>query len=237
MEESISGFKVVGDWDTVVEHGERITQALRELDEPADADSSSWFATALDKWDEWRPKAHETFDRDVKEKTAVQASVSEGEAEEVGTEPEEDLSVAGEKLSESYDALEDRDIDEAVETGNEALDHAARAADAVSRKAIRAVEMNVYQHVMTQLSPCYFDNELISANIQQSVQEADERFSFEVNINDDALKADVSDVLARYEDEVDRWHVDTEKNTESLEAVEGAELPPELGDQSRPTTT
>ena len=28
MEESVSGFKVTGSWDEIVEHGERITEAL-----------------------------------------------------------------------------------------------------------------------------------------------------------------------------------------------------------------
>ncbi|SEW15637.1 DUF5828 family protein [Natrinema salifodinae] len=245
MEERISGFKVVGSWGDVVEHGERITRALRELgvdgDGDADAESESEypdeFAAALDEWDEWRPKAHETYDEDVKEKTADQASVSEGEGEENGAEPEEDLSAAGEKLSESYDALENGDLDGAVETSSEALDRATRAADTASRTAVRAVEKSVYQHVMTQLSPCYFDNELVSANVQQSVQENGDQFGFEVNINDDVLKAEVSETLAQYEDEIDRWHVDTEKNTDALKTVEGVELPPELGDQSRPTTT
>lgn len=237
MEESISGFRVVGDWGTVVEHGERITQALRDLGIENDDGDDGRFAAAFDEWNEWRPKAHEDFERDVKEKTAEQASVDEGEGEREGTEPDEDLQTAGEKLSASYAALEDREVDEAVETGTEALDRAARAADSVSRKAVRTVEKSVYRHVMTQLAPCYFDNELISANVQRPIGDDGDRFSFEVNVTDDALKAEVSTLLGRYEDEVDRWHVDVEKNTEPLEAIEGAEIPPELGDQSRSTTT
>lgn len=35
----------------------------------------------------------------------------------------------------------------------------------------------------------------------------------------------MSERLAEYENEVDRWHVDTEKRTEALEAVEGGEVP------------
>ncbi|WP_247002847.1 DUF5828 family protein [Halosolutus gelatinilyticus] len=239
MEESISGFKVEGDWGAIVEHGERITQALRELGVQSDDgdDDRSRFAADLDEWDEWRPKAHESFERDVTEKTAEQASVGEGEGEREGAEPEEDLQTAGEKLSESVTALEERDVDEAVESGTEAIDRATRAADSVGRKALRTVEKGVYRHVMTQLAPCYFDNELVSANVQRPLTEDGDRFSFEVNVNDDQLKAEVSDLLARYEDEVDRWHVDTEKDTTIHETVEGAEVPPEPGDQSRSTIT
>ncbi|RQG94662.1 DUF5828 family protein [Natrarchaeobius chitinivorans] len=239
MEESISGFKVRGDWSDVVEHGERITQALREngVHDP-DRDGEAHLARAFEEWDEWRPKAHETLDADVSEKTADQASVEEGKGEKAGKEPDEDIKTAGEKLSASYEQLEEDDPDAAVDNWKESIDYVTRAADSAGRKALRRVEDTVYQNVMTQLAPYYFDNELISANIQQSTRNGDsgERFVFEVNVNDDVLKDDVSDRLAEYDDEIDRWHVEVEKDTDTAEAIEGAEPPPENGDNSRSTT-
>ncbi|USZ71322.1 DUF5828 family protein [Natronosalvus halobius] len=237
MEESISGFKVRGDWGDVVEHGERITQALREagVDDP-DLDAGARLARAFEEWDEWRPKAHERLETEVSEKTAEQASVEEGKGEKAGKNPDEDLKTAGEKLSASYEALEADEADEAVDSWRESVDYVARAADTAGRKAIRRVEDTVYQKVMTQLAPYYFDNELVSANIQQSGRGNADRFVFEVNVNDDVLKSDVSELLAEFEDEVDRWHVETEKDTERAEAVEGVEPPPEPSDGSRSTT-
>ncbi|ELZ22926.1 hypothetical protein C477_03889 [Haloterrigena salina JCM 13891] len=239
MEESISGFKVRGDWGDVVEHGERITRALRDagVHDPDGADDTR-LVDAFEEWEEWRPKAHETLDTDVSEKTADQASVEEGKGEKAGKEPDEDIKTAGEKLSESYERLEDDDAEGAVGNWRESIDYVARAADSASRKALRRVEDTVYQNVMTQLAPYYFDNELISANIQQSTRNGDngEQFVFEVNVNDDILKEDVSDLLAEYEDEVDRWHVGVEKDTDAAEAIEGAEPPPEPDDDSRSTT-
>ncbi|WP_049941557.1 DUF5828 family protein [Haloterrigena turkmenica] len=239
MEESISGFKVRGDWGDVVEHGERITRALRDagVHDPDGADDTR-FVDAFEEWQEWRPKAHETLDTDVSEKTADQASVEEGKGEKAGKDPDEDIKTAGEKLSESYERLEDDDAEGAVGNWRESIDYVARAADSASRKALRRVEDTVYQNVMTQLAPYYFDNELISANIQQSTRNGDngEQFVFEVNVNDDVLKDDVSDLLAEYEDSVDRWHVGVEKDTDAAEAIEGAEPPPEPDDDSRSTT-
>lgn len=79
---------------------------------------------------------------------------------------------------------------------------------------------------MTQLAPYYFDNELVSANIQRVGRgSGDERFVFEVNVNDDELKSMVSETLRDFEDEIDRWHIDTPKETEVAEAVEGVEVP------------
>ena len=217
MEESVSGFKTRGDWMAIVEHGERITRALQEVAEEEDVDLGG----ALEEFDEWRPKSHERIDEDVNEKTAEQASVAEGEGEKEGKGPDEDLQTAGEKLAESYENLDDPD--EAVGKWGESIDYVARAADSASRKAIRTVENAVYRNVMTQIAPYYFDNELISANLQQV--RGTEEYVFEVNVNDDDLKLRVSNRLGDFESEVDRWHVDTEKVTETVEAAEGAEAP------------
>jgi hypothetical protein len=228
MEESVSGFKIRGSWGDVVEHGERITRALRD----AGVDGG-----AFEEWNEWRPKSHERLGEDVSEKTAKQASVSEGEGEKAGKEPDEDLRTAGEKLSESYEKVEEGDSAGAVERWQDSINYVARAADSAGRRALRAVEGTVYQKVMTQLAPYYFDNELVSANVQKTARGGDEdTFIFEVNVNDDDLKSEVSDRLSEYEDTVDRWHVDTEKETEVAEAAEGVEAPRKEG-ESKSTTT
>ena len=227
MEESVSGFKIRGAWGDVVEHGERITRALRDAGVDSDA---------FEEWDEWRPKSHERLREDVSEKTAEQASVAEGEGEKAGKDPDDDLQTAGERLSESYEYVENGDSDEAVERWSESLGYVARAADSAGRRALRRVENTVYQRVMTQIAPYYFDNELVSANIQKSTRgEGDVEFVFEVNINNDNLKDEVSTRLGEFDDEVTRWHVDTEKQTETAEAAEGVE-PPESEDRSRSTT-
>ncbi|QLD85452.1 hypothetical protein HWV23_06830 [Natronomonas halophila] len=222
VEESVSGFKVRGRWGDIVEHGERITRALKDLadeDQPVDED-------ALEEWDDWRPKAEERLSKDVSEKTAEQAAVAEGEGEKAGKEPEDDLKTAGEKLADSYESLEEPV--EAVGEWRDSINHVARAADSATRKALRKVEGGVYKKVMTQVSPYYFDNQLVSANVQ-SAGDGDD-YVFEVNINDDDLKIRVSNKLADYETSVDRWHVDIPKETNVAEAVEG-HPPPEEGEE------
>ncbi|SEO61395.1 hypothetical protein SAMN04487948_103501 [Halogranum amylolyticum] len=227
MEESISGFKQRGSWGDIVEHGERITRALRD----AGADSE-----AFEEWDEWRPKSHERLSEDVNAKTAEQAAVGEGEGEKAGKEPDEDLQTAGEKISESYEKVGEGDNEAALESWQDSINHVARAADSAGRKALRAVEGTVYRKVMTQLAPYYFDNELVSANVQKTTRgEGEDTFIFEVNVNDDRLKEVVSRRLGEYENEIDRWHIDTEKQTETVEAVEGVD-PPRSENDSKSTT-
>jgi hypothetical protein len=224
MEESISGFKVRGSWGDVVEHGERITRALAEAGVDDDA---------FEEWNEWRPKAHERIDEEVSEKTADQASVAESEGEQEGRSAADDLQSSGEKLSESYEALEDDDAEGAVEQWRESVEHVARAADTAGRKALRKVEDTVYKKVMTRFTPYYFDNELASANLQWVRSQGE--FEFEVNVNDDDVKDTVREYLHRFDD-IERWHVDTEKDTETAEAAEGVEVP-ETGDEPEAKST
>lgn len=222
MEETLSGFRQRGTWAEVVEHGDRIVNALRE----AGADED-----AVDEFDEWRPKPHDRIDEEVSEKTADQASVGEGEGERAGQAAEDDLQTAGEHLSESYRKLEDADTEGAVERWQDSLNHVARAADTAGRKVLRTVEESVYRTVMTQLAPYYFDNELLSANLQRV--RSQEEFVLEVNISDDDLKDAVADRLHAYED-IDRWHVETDRETSAVEAAEGVEAPDQSSDPNTP---
>jgi len=218
MEESVSGFKVTGDWGEIVEHGERITRAL--LDEGAD----EAYERAMAEWDDWRPKSHELLDSEIREKTATHASVQEGAGERAGASLDDDIQSAGEKIAESYEKLGENEPGQAVEKWHDSIGYVARAADSAGRKALRSVEGTVYRRVMTQVAPYYFDNALVSANITRTRNGSDP-FAFEINVNDDALKAAVAERLAEYEVEIDRWHVSAEKDTESVEAAEGVEAP------------
>ena len=195
MEESVSGFSERGTWSDIVEHGERITRALRDLTgDEVDIDES-----ALEEWDEWRPKHDERLDEDVNRKTAEQASVGEGAGEKAGKDPDEDIQQACEELAESYERLDDPD--EAVGKAADSVGYIARAADSAGRKAIRRVEGAVYRNVMTRIAPYYFDNELVSANVAKL---HDDEYALEINVNDDDLKIHVSNRLAGYEQSVDR---------------------------------
>ena len=157
---------------------------------------------------------------------ATHASVNEGDGEAADESPADDLHSAGEQLSASYENATGNDPDAAVEHGGDSLDYAARAADSAGRKLLRTVEETVYEEVMTRVSPYYFDNDLISANLRRSgtgLVSDDDEFVLEVDISDDDLKSDVADRLDEYET-LDRWHGETRITTDTVKAAEGAEL-------------
>jgi hypothetical protein len=203
MEESISGFKVRGTWADIIEHGECITRALRDAGtHMASGKPNSSYPDAFAEWDEWRPKPHDQLEDDISEKTAEQASVDEGKGEKVGESPTENIQTAGEKLTESSEELEEDDDESPANKAGESMEHVARAADTAGRKALRKVEETVYDQVMTQISPYYFDNKLMSANLEQVTTGDEEEFIFEVNVNDDDLKSVISERLTD-EDAID----------------------------------
>lgn len=198
----------------IIKHGERITKAL--ADEGAIGED-------FEEWDKWRPKAEERYRTDVKDKTAEVASVEEGASEDLN----EDLDQAREEFIDALDELRELDLDDTARESGESAEHAGRAVDSAGRHAaLQTIEGTVYCRVMTAISPCYFDNKLVSANIQRKGGE-DPQYTFEVNGNDDGLKAAVRERLAVYDEKINRWHVATEKNLDNLIEVEGAD-PSEL---------
>ncbi|WP_318570575.1 DUF5828 family protein [Salinigranum marinum] len=189
MEERVSGFRVRGSWEEVVAHGERIARALRESDVDA---------VALDEWEDWRPKAHEELGEEVSEKTVAQARIKESAGEEAGQAAREDLERASEHALESIEKVEGDGPEDVLEKWEDALEHGLRAVDTTTRKAIRTIETAVYEQIMTRFTPYYLDNDLVSANIRETARlENGDEFVFEVDVNDDQLKQEVSQRLDR----------------------------------------
>jgi len=195
MEERVSGFRVRGSWDDIVAHGERVARALRESDVDADA---------LDEWEDWRPKVHEELGEEVSGKTVEQASIEEGAGEQAGQAAREDLERASEHALESMGKTEEDGPEDILGKYEDALEHGLRAVDTTTRKAVRTLETAVYEQVMTRFTPYYFHTDLVSADIRETTRLEDgDEFVFEVNINDDQLRENVSQRL-RAVDEADQ---------------------------------
>lgn len=192
---SVSGIKVEGTWEEVVEFARTITSALHTLN----ADEE--YSDEIEEWEVWRPREQEKLEDEVKEKTADKASINEGKGEKKDVSPTEDAgeAVKNVAVNSPKEAVKNKDINGAEEELKNGAEKAARAVDSAGRKTMRKVEKVVYENIMTRLSPLYFDNQLISANIQRKKsmmnREEKDEFVFEVNINDDEMKSDVVDEL------------------------------------------
>jgi hypothetical protein len=93
------------------------------------------------------------------------------------------------------------------------------------RRTLRCVERFLYLHVMTLVSPYYFDTPHIHANIDaHSSVGHGRRYHLDVSIVDDDLRARMREVLHEYETAVPRWHLAATKTTDTVVAAEGHDL-------------
>lgn len=196
MEYSISGFKKTGSWSEVVAFGELISELLKE--EGVDG-------RAYEEWEHWRPKPHEALGDEVNKKTADQTTIQPGPGEGKGRTGTGDIMRAGRKLIDSPKDAARKDIDKAGEDVKESANYVSRALDTISRKIIRRVEQPVYRHIMTQVSPLYFNNSIIAANLgrKSSLRSSRYVFVFEVGITDDQLRKRIEERLRALDDEQD----------------------------------
>lgn len=189
MNVRVSGFSFEGTWGGIVEHAHRISRALIRAGAHEDG-----YEAAVEAYERWRPREEEALD-DVQDRTIEEASVDEGEGERMDVGVREDLADAGRKLGGAAGEAKNGGAAEALRELGASAKHASRAADTASRRAARTLEEGLYRHVMTRTSPYYFDNALISANLEHRGRD---RFVLEVNVKDDALKDTVAkDLEAR----------------------------------------
>lgn len=202
--ESVSGFKITGDWNRIVEHGERISYTLEKI-------GIKDHQSELDEYNEWRPKTPENSS-DISEKTADNASIDTD-----NENPKEDISKAKEKASEGVSDITDADARNAYDDSTESAKHTVSAIKGATKETFKKSEEIIYENVMTKLSPYYFDNSLISANISKK---SDNVFSFEININVDDLKTKVSDNLQNVYDDVDQKDMKEHLDSTELDTID-----------------
>lgn len=206
FEKSVSGFLVEGKWTDIVEHGEKIAYALEQID------LDNGMEKELEEYNEWRPKASEALSDDVNEKTAEQASLDESKTES----PKENIKDAGEDIAESYSNY--KNPRKMISLWGDSAKHTVKSFEMFIKTALRNAEIAVYKNIMTRISPYYFDNQLVSANITKKSKYI---YIFEVNINSDELKDQVHNKLEDYEDEYERWHLSTKFDAKSARNAEG----------------
>jgi hypothetical protein len=208
--EKVSGFNLEGSWKEIVAHGEKISQILEAIDEVEDN-----FEDELEEYNEWRPKFEEKIDTDIAEKTAEKASLNENGVEESSKSPKSEIKEATKKISDGTKQADKPD--KAAEDFRYSLFYLSRAIRLLARKSMRQSEEIIYENIMTYLSPYYFDNDLISANIKKT---GSETYQLEVNINKDDIKEVVSDRMKEMKS-ADSWNVDIDIETSNVQDAEG----------------
>lgn len=196
MEYNLSGFKQTGTWSEIVAHGELISTMMED---------EGISGEAFEEWEHWRPKPHESLEDEVNKKTADKTTISQGSGEDKGRSGTGDVIRAGKKLIDSPKDAARKDIGGAGKDMKDSAGYLARAFDTLTRKFLRNVERPVYKHVMTQMSPLYFDNSIIAANLGRKSSLRSDRhiFYFEVGFTDNTLQKKIEERLRAVEEERD----------------------------------
>lgn len=209
FEVSVSGFQVEGKWSDIVEHGEKIAYALKQIGIDDNIEEE------FNEYNDWRPKASENLNEDVQNKTAEKASIDDSGDES----PKDSMKKAGEEIVDSYkNANKPKKM---VSKWGDSARYTAKGVGTIGKKILKGTEETVYKNMMTSVSPYYFDNKLISANL---TSKSESEYVFEVNINEDELKHKVQDKLEEYEEKYDRWHISTKYDADSVQNAEGERI-------------
>lgn len=188
MEATVSGVKVEGDWEDVVDSGEDVSEALADADAP-DEDVSAF--------DEWRPRADESLDDEVRERTVEKATVPENGVEADGKTPAEEANDAVADLEDAAKRATDLDVDEAAGNGRSAVVRFLRSVETLARKAVRRIETVVYTHFQSRAGPQYLDTGSVSASLRRKGRmTGDERYELSVDMTDGDAGRTVQDALA-----------------------------------------
>lgn len=186
MQETVSGVKVRGKWEEVVNRGKDVTEAL-EATEQAESHH-------LEEWEDWRPRTSEDLDDDHREKTVEKAVADKSPVEKEGKTAVEQAGQAVDDAGEAVEKAVKGEVDTASRKTRQAFFDALLSIDAAARKALRRFESFIYHHVIARANPHYFDSELVSASltrkrgVTERFNDEEDEFEMTVSINDDHAK-------------------------------------------------
>lgn len=201
--DSVSGLKIEGSWNDIVEHGEKVAEELKNSDIKTDD-----FDSSIEEFESWRPKRDEDLSNDIKRKTAEEASIGESNTEENIESVKNGVKRAGSNIKQGTPNMKKKKKFD-TEKMTKSLSLLVGVLDYLARSSFRQSEEVVYKRFMTLISPHYFDNKLISANLTKSSEDS---YVLEININDDSLKDNIKNKIREHYRKNDDVTVENEES-------------------------
>jgi len=212
MEPVLNGFKTTGSWSDVVEHCEKLSVVFKHiLDNKKKYNDINHeeLRKCFEEWKKWRPEANEFLSEEINERT------SEHNAVDVKSE------FITQKVAKAHHSfIEAVSVSNPNSERKNSLKTGLLSIRSIVRILVQSVESFVYSNIMTKVSPYYFDNNLISANIQQK---RSGEYVFETNINNDMVQNILEIQLDDINEANDRWHIDVEADAKRQEFVNGVD--------------
>ncbi len=184
MEITNTGLKIVGDWEEICSFSRRVSKIIKEYSEKKKTSDMK----SAEEFDEWRPREEEDKD-DLKKKTVEKASLKEKKVEKDFEGAKKEFSKATEKMEESVkEAVNGEDPGNNLKEASEGI---GKIIEAESFKSIRKMEEAIFEKIMLNFSPYYFDTEKLSINLKRNKKEKE--YVLTVNVLDEELKKYMQD--------------------------------------------
>ncbi len=174
-----AGIRYQGNWEDICDFADYLSDII---DEHIDG------GEALSDYEEWKPE-EDGCEARLSKKTAEEASIEETKIEKDFNGAKEELDDARNDLLESVeDATNGNDPRGELK---EACKKIGRAMGAKSIESIRVLEMQIYDKIMLQLNPYYFDEEDFSIHLEQN--DETDHYTLTLNITDEEVREAVKD--------------------------------------------
>ncbi len=172
-----AGIRYQGNWEEICDFADHLSAII---DEYIDDDE------ALGDYNQWKPEEGES-EEELSMKTAEEASMEETGIEKEFNGTKEELNEARDKL---FDSIEHAaNGDDPRGKLKEASRKVGRAMGAKSIESIRELEIQLYDKVMLQLNPFYFDDEDFSINLKKN--NGSNEYTLTLNIPDGKIRKEV----------------------------------------------
>lgn len=174
-----AGLTAEGEWAQIVRFCEYFDSRLQRESVEVEIDADN-----LQEWQDWYPKEQED-QQQLRERTVSHASY------EPGLTPEEQLEKSASRLSSSRENLQSGQPEEAIQELVTGTQNGLLGLLVLVGMVAGNVESFIYQFFMVKTNPSYFDNHLLSANVQQVTEATSQdspHYKIQIKVHDQDLR-------------------------------------------------
>ncbi len=174
-----AGIKYRGTWEEICKFAEYLSEIIKDyFDSLKD----------LSDYNNWKPEKEED-EEELSERTAEEASIEKTKMEKKFDGPKEELSDASSDILDSIEKVANgKDPRGKIK---KACERIGRTMGAGSIKSIRELEKRIYEKMMLQLNPYYFDARDFSINLENGNDS--DIYTMTLNIPDEKLRNNVQE--------------------------------------------
>lgn len=174
-----AGIRYQGNWEEICDFADYLSEIINDYIDDGEA---------LNDYKQWKPEEHES-EGELSKKTAEDASMEETDIEKKFNGTKEELNEARDNLLDSIEHAANGD--DPREKIKRACKKIGRTMGAKSIGSVREMEKQIYDKIMLQLNPFYFDDESFSVNLEKN--NGNDLYILTLNIPNEKIREDVKE--------------------------------------------